>query len=49
MGEDLDLKKYEEKSVCIYCESENIIIYWEPKYNGFRGTCNDCKNNWAES
>lgn len=46
---NLDLPKYEEKSVCIYCGSENIIIYWEPKYNGFRGTCNECDTNWAES
>ncbi len=49
MGDDLDLQDYEENLVCIYCGGESIVIYWEPRYNGFRGTCNDCKNNWAES
>ena len=47
--EDLDKNMYEEKYVCIVCASENISIYWESRYNGFRGTCNDCDTNWAES
>jgi len=47
--EDLDKEVYGEKPVCIACASENITIYWESRYNGFRGTCNDCNTNWAES
>lgn len=47
--EDLDKQFYENKPLCLACASENIVIYWEPKYNGFRGTCKDCNTNWAES
>ena len=46
---DLDIQRYEGKLVCVYDRTENIIIYWEPRYKGFRGTCYDCDNNWAES
>jgi hypothetical protein len=27
MGADLELEKYEAKLVCMYCESEKIVIY----------------------
>jgi transposase-like protein len=46
---NLDIQRYEGKLVCLYCKSENIIIYWEPRYKGFRVMCNDCNTNWAES
>ncbi|GFN39749.1 MAG: conserved hypothetical protein [Marine Group I thaumarchaeote] len=37
-----------EKIECPVCNRE-IIPYWEPRYNGVRGTCNICGVNWAES
>jgi len=39
----------ERKNVpCPECP-DNIEVYWDPKYNGFRGTCKECGTNWAES
>jgi hypothetical protein len=49
---DVEFERYGGKYVCIYkknmMKEEGIIIYWEPIYNGFRGTCEDC-TNWPES
>jgi hypothetical protein len=49
---DIEVERYGGKYVCIYkknmMKEEGIIIYWEPSYNGFRGTCKDC-TNWPES
>jgi len=36
------------KVECPICHRENKP-YWEPRYNGIRGTCDFCGTNWAES
>jgi hypothetical protein len=46
---DLHLDRFEKTLVCIYDKDRDVIIYWEPTYNGFRGTCKECPNNWPES
>ncbi|MGH9979253.1 MAG: hypothetical protein ACRD8Z_25985 [Nitrososphaeraceae archaeon] len=46
---DIDLDRFEKTLVCIYDKVRNVIIYWEPIYEGFRGTCKGCPNNWPES
>ena len=46
---DIDLDRFEKTLVCIYNKDRNVIIYWEPIYEGFRGTCKGCPNNWPES
>lgn len=33
---------------CPVCNME-VELYWEPRYNGFRGSCSKCGTNWAES
>ena len=45
-GYDLDLDKFENTLVCMYDKDRDVIIYWEPIYKGFRGTCKECPNNW---
>lgn len=45
----LHLGRFEKTLVCIYDKDRDVIIYWEPTYNGFRGTCKECPNNWPES
>ncbi len=37
-----------QKTLCPICENE-VKPYWEPRYNGYRGTCSICNTNWAES
>jgi hypothetical protein len=46
---NIDLDKFEKTLVCIYDKDRDVIIYWEPIYKGFRGTCKECPNNWPES
>lgn len=38
----------EHKASCPECPTE-ADIYWDPRYNGKRGTCSVCGTNWAES
>ena len=41
--------KDDDKTVeCPIC-GEPVTPQWEPKYNGSRATCDNCKLNWAES
>lgn len=37
-----------EKHECPVCNNE-IELYWEERYKGIRGTCQNCGINWAES
>lgn len=50
--DDVNIEKFFGKNICIYkknmMKEEGIIIYWDPRYRGFRGTCTEC-TNWAES
>ncbi|MGH9978422.1 MAG: hypothetical protein ACRD8Z_21710 [Nitrososphaeraceae archaeon] len=46
---NIDLDKFERTLVCIYDNDRDVIIYWEPIYEGFRGTCKECPHNWPES
>lgn len=46
---DMDLERYEKALVCVYDKERDVIVYWEPIYKGFRGTCKGCPNNWPES
>jgi hypothetical protein len=52
-NDEIDLDKYFDKYVCIYEKDmfkiEGIIIYWYPKYQGFRGTVPDFRHNWPQS
>ncbi len=43
-------KNYDDhdKAECPVCNSE-IELFWEPRYDGIRGTCTKCGINWAES
>ena len=34
---------------CQGCGSMNAIMFFEPRYHGFRGQCPECGNNWPES
>ena len=34
--------------ICPVCNTE-VELYWEPRYNGVRGSCSKCGTNWAES
>lgn len=47
--EDNDYEKYEDRLIYFFDEEENMIVYWEPRYKGFRGTCKECENNWPMS
>jgi hypothetical protein len=49
--EEPDLVRYFEKLVRIRHRTPegNIIIYSEPQYHGFRGTCSEGCTNWPES
>ncbi len=47
--EDNNYEQYENKLICFFDEEENMIVYWEPRYKGFRGTCKECENNWPMS
>jgi len=38
----------EHRIECPECPSE-ADIYWDPRYNGKRGSCSGCGTNWAES
>jgi len=34
---------------CLVCGYAKAFVFEEPKYNGFRGNCKRCDNNWPES
>ncbi len=38
----------EHRIDCPECPSE-ADIYWDPRYNGKRGSCSGCGTSWAES
>jgi len=38
-----------KKTKCLGCGSEDILVAFEEKYHGFRGTCQKCGANWPES
>jgi len=35
--------------ICMMCGLKTALIFVEPKYNGLRGKCKTCGNNWPES
>jgi len=37
------------KVMCQSCRLEKAVIYWNQKYQGYRGFCIVCGNNWPES
>ena len=39
----------DKKTTCQGCGYTSALIYYESKYNGFRGRCPSCYCNWAES
>lgn len=41
--------EYIEIIQCLICGWPEASIVHEPKYNGFRGKCQKCDNNWPES
>lgn len=41
--------KYQELTECQTCQSLHALVFFEPKYNGFRGFCPHCGGNWPES
>ena len=50
----LTLNKYDNYNVeqtteCQGCGYYQALVYFEPKYNGYRGGCPLCNGNWAES
>jgi len=34
--------------ICLICNSKAPIAE-DPRYDGLRGTCHKCENNWPES
>lgn len=38
----------EHKVECPDCPTE-ASVYWDIRYNGYRGTCEVCETNWPES
>lgn len=45
--EDSD-SEMKNDDTCLNCEGL-AIVYYEPKYHGFRAKCLDCDSNWAVS
>lgn len=39
----------EQTTECQGCGYYQALVYFEPKYNGYRGGCPSCNGNWAES
>jgi len=35
--------------ICQACETNSVLVFFEPQYNGFRGTCLKCETNFAMS
>ena len=35
--------------LCVACEKKSAFIIWHDSYSGYRGRCNLCKSDWAES
>jgi len=46
---EFNCMKIVTKATCLLCGNPNAIIIEEPRYNGFRGVCDKCEGNWAES
>ena len=38
----------EDIPTCYGCE-QPVKIHWSKSYNGWRGYCDQCETNWAES
>ena len=38
----------EHQVECPDCPTE-ASVYWDIRYNGYRGTCEVCETNWPES
>lgn len=34
---------------CQVCETKSVRVFFEPTYNGYRGTCTKCDTNFAMS
>ncbi|MEK6877244.1 MAG: hypothetical protein AABZ49_01305 [Thermoproteota archaeon] len=50
IGKILVHENYDDhkKLECPVCNNE-IELYWEERYKGIRGMCQNCGTNWAES
>ena len=35
--------------ICESCEKQSAVLFWDIRYNGYRGMCMVCKGNWPES
>ena len=35
--------------MCNSCEKYSAVLFWDDRYNGYRGKCVSCKGNWPES
>ena len=44
-GDDEDETAHDTCPVC----NTKVELYWDPRYNGVRGSCSKCGTNWAES
>ncbi len=34
---------------CNSCTKHSALLYWDRRYDGYRGNCMLCGGNWAES
>ena len=34
---------------CNSCDEKSAVLFWDRRYNGYRGRCMMCGGNWAES
>ena len=41
--------KIQAAMVCISCETGFVCVVKDHRYNGLRGICFSCGNNWPES
>ena len=41
--------KQQKDTVCDICEKQSAVLFWDVRYNGYRGACSSCEGNWPES
>ena len=46
---DLEIDVEGLQLFCGVCDKRSAILRWDENYAGYRGRCDICENDWAES
>ena len=38
-----------KNTICQACDFDKAVVFYDPRYRGFRGICPKCEGNWPES